>query len=90
MHFFAIPGQTAVAAAFLALSFVLFVFNLLWSARRGPRAPANPWGASTLEWMVSSPPPEHNFPLLPEVVGHPYVYGRSDAQHAELAPTGGD
>ena len=23
----------------------------------GPKAPANPWGAATLEWKCSSPPP---------------------------------
>ncbi len=69
-------------ALLLGLSFVLFAVNLVWSALRGPKAPDNPWGASTLEWQVSSPPPEHNFPLLPEVVGHPYDYGVPDAQHA--------
>jgi len=69
----------------LGASFILFAFNLVWSAFRGPKAPDNPWGASTLEWQVSSPPPEHNFPLLPEVVGHPYNYGMPDSQHAVVA-----
>jgi cytochrome c oxidase subunit I len=78
------------AAFFLATGFLLFVFNLVWSAIKGPKAPDNPWGASTLEWSVSSPPPHHNFPLLPEIVGHPYVYGKPGAEHATFATTGGE
>jgi len=70
----------------MGASFLLFAFNLLWSAFRGKKAPPNPWNATTLEWMVPSPPPEHNFPLLPEVVGHPYHYGAPGAEHA-LVPT---
>ncbi|MFQ5967690.1 MAG: cbb3-type cytochrome c oxidase subunit I [Acidimicrobiia bacterium] len=66
----------------MGASFLLFAFNLLWSVFRGEKAPPNPWNATTLEWMVPSPPPEHNFPLLPEVVGHPYHYGAPDAEHA--------
>ncbi|MCP4221773.1 MAG: cytochrome c oxidase subunit I, partial [Actinomycetia bacterium] len=78
------------AALFLATGFLLFAGNLLYSARRGPKAPANPWNASTLEWMVSSPPPLHNFPLLPDVVGQPYPYGSPDVHHAELITDGGE
>ncbi|WP_299261677.1 hypothetical protein [uncultured Kushneria sp.] len=28
---------------------------------------ATPWDGRTLEWSVSSPPPEYNFPVLPEI-----------------------
>ena len=42
---------------------------------RGRQAAANPWGASTLEWQVSSPPPEHNFDELPVIQEGPYEYG---------------
>ena len=30
-------------------------------------APANPWDAPTLEWATSSPPPEHDFDVIPVV-----------------------
>jgi cytochrome c oxidase subunit 1 len=40
---------------------------------RGRRAPANPWGAATLEWQCSSPPPFDNFPTPPPV-GDPYCF----------------
>jgi cytochrome c oxidase subunit 1 len=36
--------------------------------RRRP-APANPWGegATTLEWTLPSPPPAHQFNILPRI-----------------------
>jgi cytochrome c oxidase subunit 1 len=77
----------SIAAYFLGTGFLIYAGNLLWSALRGPKADANPWQARTLEWQLSSPPPEHNFPLLPEVVGHPYDYGFPDSTHVKL---GGD
>ena len=27
----------------------------------------DPWGGYTLEWITSSPPPEHNFHWLPPI-----------------------
>lgn len=46
---------------------LILVFNLFYSAKRGKPAGDNPWRADTLEWTVSSPPPEHNFIKLPVV-----------------------
>lgn len=37
------------------------------------QAPANPWGAATLEWKCCSPPTTLNFEVQPWV-GNPYVY----------------
>ncbi|WP_028033022.1 cytochrome c oxidase subunit I [Chelativorans sp. J32] len=59
---------TAGALLFF-LSFVLFVINLARSARSGEAAGENPWDAGTLEWAVSSPPPNYNFARIP-VVAH--------------------
>ena len=50
--------------------------------RHGPPAPGNPWGAHTIEWQVSSPPPVFIFDEVPTVVGHPYEYGVPGARHA--------
>lgn len=68
----------------LGLSFLIFVYNFVVSWVRGPVAEANPWGVRTLEWATSSPPPEHNFPRVPEVVGWPYDYGVPGAMHAKV------
>ena len=83
------------AALFLGASFIPFTWNMVASWFRGEVAEANPWRASTLEWQVSSPPPEHNFPAPPEVIGPPYPYGQPDVRHvpgpagAAGAPAGG-
>jgi cytochrome c oxidase subunit 1/cytochrome c oxidase subunit I+III len=47
------------------------VANLVVSYFRGEVAPANPFGGATLEWSVSSPPPDFNFPVIPRVTS-PY------------------
>ena len=46
--------------------------------RHGPIAPANPWGAKTLEWTVPNPIPLENFEVLPVVIADPYGYGEGD------------
>ncbi|MFN0088906.1 MAG: cbb3-type cytochrome c oxidase subunit I [Acidimicrobiales bacterium] len=74
---------SSIGAFVLGAGFLLFAFNMIWSAFKGPKAPANPWNATTLEWQVSSPPPHHNFPSLPEVVATPYTYGSSQV-HARF------
>jgi cytochrome c oxidase subunit 1 len=72
----------SISALLLGASFLLFVGNLLYSAIRGPKAGPNPWNARTLEWLVSSPPPTHNFIREPVVVGAPYDYGIEGSVHA--------
>ena len=53
----------------------LMLANLLHSLARGGRAAANPWGGTTLEWTVASPPPVENFEEIPEIEHGPYRYG---------------
>jgi len=49
------------------IAILVFVANLLYSAFEGKLAGNDPWDAWTLEWSTSSPPPEYNFPVIPEV-----------------------
>jgi cytochrome c oxidase subunit 1 len=56
-----------VGAMILGFSTLILVFNVWYSSKRGEKADKNPWGAATLEWAVSSPPPVYNFSVLPEV-----------------------
>src|SRR5262245_38761660 len=57
----------SLGAGLIALSVLVFIGNVLWSARRGPAAAANPWQAGTLEWATGSPPPPYNFLHLPTI-----------------------
>jgi cytochrome c oxidase subunit 1 len=72
----------SISAFFLGAGMLFFVYNMIHSARHGAIAGDNPWGAMTLEWMVSSPPPTFNFEIPPRVVGGPYRYGEPGAKHA--------
>jgi len=71
---------------------LIFAWNIVRSARSGAIAPANPWRSRSLEWQVSSPPPEHNFAAPPVVVGVPYDYGLPGSEYIRLgaAPAGSD
>ena len=77
----------SLASFGLGASVLVFLYNMITSWRFGEIAPANPWRAMTLEWLVSSPPPTFNFDEIPQVVGSPYEYGVVGAQHAILAPS---
>jgi cytochrome c oxidase subunit 1 len=65
---------SSAGATILAASYLLPLAYLTWSLRYGPRAPANPWRASGLEWQLPSPPPVHNFEEPPAVTKGPYAY----------------
>jgi cytochrome c oxidase subunit 1 len=65
---------SSAGASILALGYVLPVIYLLYSLKRGEVAGPNPWGASGLEWQMSSPPPTENFPITPRVTSEPYEY----------------
>lgn len=51
----------------IALSVLVFMWNMLVSLRDRRSAGDDPWGAHTLEWATSSPPPRHNFRALPPI-----------------------
>ncbi|MDR7555650.1 MAG: cbb3-type cytochrome c oxidase subunit I [Armatimonadota bacterium] len=80
----------SVAAFLLGAGVLAAVASLGQAWVRGQRAAANPWQATTLEWQVPSPPPEHNFPAPPQVVGPPYPYGQPGLRHAVMPAAGGD
>ncbi len=71
---FTLDNRLSTVGAFvLATGLLLALAGLLASLRRGRRAPPNPWGASSLEWTVPSPPSHHNFERTPRAP-MPYDY----------------
>ncbi len=58
---------STIGAFVMGIAVLIFAWNIAFSLRRGEIAGDNPWGAWTLEWATSSPPPEENFELLPPV-----------------------
>jgi cytochrome c oxidase subunit 1 len=63
-----LPNLLSTLGAFVVASAVLlFVINGIMSLYRGLPSPANPWGAASLEWATTSPPPVYNFAHIPVV-----------------------
>lgn len=58
---------STIGAFVIAVSSLVFLANLLKSLRSGAPAGADPWDGRTLEWSISSPPPEYNFAETPHV-----------------------
>jgi len=56
-----------IGSYMFAIGILLFLINVWISLKRGRPAGANPWGAPSLEWATSSPPPPYNFAVIPTV-----------------------
>ena len=58
---------SSIGAYIFAAGLLVFALNMVLAFRRKEAAGANPWGAgaTTLEWTLPSPPPFHQFDVLP-------------------------
>ncbi|SMF20835.1 cytochrome c oxidase subunit I [Pseudobacteriovorax antillogorgiicola] len=57
----------SMGAYLTAVGAILFVINIIWSLRKGAKAPGDCWDGRTLEWTIPSPPHEYNFGIEPTV-----------------------
>jgi cytochrome c oxidase subunit 1 len=64
--------MSTAGASILGFGYLLPLVYLIWSLKYSPKASANPWGASGLEWHTASPPPPHNFHEPPVVTWEAY------------------
>ncbi|PMR70801.1 cytochrome c oxidase subunit I [Halomonas heilongjiangensis] len=82
----ALNAFISVAAIIVALTQLIFFFNLVWSYYRGRESGPNPWQATTLEWQTAHTPPRHgNFgERLPVVYRWAYDYGVPGAKQDYL------
>jgi cytochrome c oxidase subunit 1 len=71
-----------IGAFTIAVSMILFFANVFLTLRKPRTAPDDPWGANTLEWATTSPPPPHNFDALPPI--------HSDRPLYDLRTAGGE
>jgi cytochrome c oxidase subunit I len=70
----------SIGAGILALGLLVYLINVIVSLRHGAAAPANPWGAPSLEWATSSPPPSYNFLASPTVSGREPLWQSPESQ----------
>ncbi|MED1810182.1 cytochrome c oxidase subunit I [Bacillus subtilis] len=90
-----LPGQgletgnliSTIGAFFMAAAVILLLVNVIWTSVKGEYVGADPWhDGRTLEWTVSSPPPEYNFKQLPFVRGLDPFWIEKQAGHKSMTP----
>jgi cytochrome c oxidase subunit I len=82
---------STIGSYILAVGLFLIPGNLIWSIFKGKQAPANPWGAATLEWThATSPPSPHNFHRTPIVTRGPYDFHLIEELYRPGGSEGGD
>jgi len=52
-------ASITIAAIIVGVAQIFFIINIIISLRNGRVAPANPWGACSLEWQTPECPPRH-------------------------------
>lgn len=65
---------STVGSWILILGILILIFNLLQAllSKKRKTTEVNPWGGTTLEWTVPTPPPHENFDVIPTVTHGPY------------------
>jgi cytochrome c oxidase subunit 1 len=80
---------STIGALILGMGLAYYFIVVVYSWFRGPKSPADPWDARTLEWSIGVPPPEHNFDTIPVVrerddfwcLKHPPTHARGTEPH---------
>ena len=86
-HFQWLNVLSTGGAFLLGAALLVALVNLVASLRYGARAPNNPWGSRSFEWLTSSRPSPHNFDVTPFIERSPYDYQLTDEEaDARAAP----
>jgi cytochrome c oxidase subunit 1 len=76
-----------IGVMIIIVATLVFLHNFFRSLRKGEAAGQDPWDARTLEWSIQSPPPEHNFDVIPHVRARDDYWERKHP-HAPQVPAG--
>ena len=77
---------STIGAFIIALSIVVFLYNVRKTRRTEQDVGADPWDARTLEWSIPSPPPEYNFASVPVVAARDELWHRKYGEDDEGRP----
>ncbi|GAB4493830.1 MAG: cytochrome c oxidase subunit I [Anaerolineales bacterium] len=73
-----------VAAYLIAISVLIFFYNVYQTLRSPVVETGNVWNSRSPEWQVPSPMPAHNYDKEFEVVGEPYDYGLPGSAYVKM------
>ncbi len=73
-----------IAAFGIALSVLIFFYNIYLTLKSPATEPGNIWNSRSPEWQVPSPMPVHNYDTEFEVVGEPYDYGLPGSTYVKM------
>ncbi len=82
----------------LGIGIFTYFAVLIYSYFKGEKCGNDPWDARTLEWAIPSPPPEHNFDVIPTVHArdsywyekhHKEEIAKENAEHAKAEQSHG-
>jgi cytochrome c oxidase subunit 1 len=76
-------AMATIGSFIIAVSILLFIYNIIKSKRSGAIAGPDPWDGRTLEWTIPSPPPEYNFAEVPKVTSLDDYWHRKYAEDEE-------
>jgi cytochrome c oxidase subunit 1 len=76
---------STIGSFILAFSVLLFIINILYSRHQAHKPGAipagnDPWDARSVEWISTSPPPAHNFDVVPEITELDELWHRKYAE----------
>ena len=80
---------STLGAILLAISLLVFIYNIVTSWLNGEPADGDPWDGRTLEWSIASPPPEYNFAEIPTVSDIDDWWVKKRTANAVVEPTEG-
>lgn len=77
---------STVGAFFMGIGTLVFLINIIATARKPVTAPSDPWDGRTLEWSIPSPAPEYNFKQTPLVRGYDALWKEKMAGNKQMTP----
>ncbi len=64
---FILNAISTVGAFLMGISMLFMIWNVYKTHKKKEQVSSDPWDGRTLEWMVSSPAPEHTFEPMPVI-----------------------
>ena len=74
----------SIAGFVVGFGVLVFITNILVSAKRGEVAVQNPWRSRSPEWYIKAPVWGHNYEEPFEVIGGPYDYGLEGSDYTSM------